>query len=111
MDSHHLLFAGLPAHPIPAVRRVTIEPLESDPFRTFRLTSSGGLHPRPGRPSWAMKRPYPSGSTRSSHDISQACLRIARDNGAGVVSDVPIAFAAINWPQGGRRDDEPMAET
>src|SRR6266851_5391491 len=29
MDSHHLLFAGLPAHPIPAVRRVAVEPLES----------------------------------------------------------------------------------
>jgi hypothetical protein len=24
MDSHHLLFAGLPAHPIPAVRGTSI---------------------------------------------------------------------------------------
>jgi hypothetical protein len=29
MDSHHLLFAGLPALPIPAVRGTAIEPLES----------------------------------------------------------------------------------
>src|SRR5260370_15946936 len=29
MDSHRLLFAGLPAHPDPAVRDTTIEPLRS----------------------------------------------------------------------------------
>jgi hypothetical protein len=29
MDSHHLLFAGLPAHPIPAVRGRRITPLGS----------------------------------------------------------------------------------
>jgi hypothetical protein len=35
MDSHHLLFAGLPALPIPAVRGANIEPLEVDPDLTF----------------------------------------------------------------------------
>src|SRR5260221_6293733 len=29
MDLHHLLFAGLPAHPIPAVRGATMEPRRS----------------------------------------------------------------------------------
>jgi hypothetical protein len=29
MDSHHLLLAGLPAHPISAVRGAIIEPLRS----------------------------------------------------------------------------------
>jgi hypothetical protein len=29
MDSHHLLFAGLPAHPIPDVRVPTIRRLKS----------------------------------------------------------------------------------
>jgi hypothetical protein len=34
MDSHHLLFAGLPAHPIPAVRRLAREFSGFDPFRS-----------------------------------------------------------------------------
>src|SRR5262245_59167126 len=47
---------------------------------------------------------------RGATAISHACQRIALENGAKVLSDVPHAFAAINWPQKGQCDDEPMGE-
>src|SRR3954453_1163848 len=48
---------------------------------------------------------------RGAAAISHEGRRIARENDAKVLPDVPHAFAAINWPQKGQRDDEPMAES
>jgi hypothetical protein len=53
---HHLLFAGLPAHPIPAVRVSLIGRLGSDPKRNFNLpplgASSGLASPQLRAPSF-----------------------------------------------------------